>query len=355
MRITFLLSAFTFFSSLLYSQNITGIWRGGFHSGAGSFAQLQYKYEVQINQMKNAGKQKGLEGVTYSYQSTAFYGKALLQGIYDPKEHAITIKETRLVELKIGQGSVPCLMTCYLDYHREGKKEILSGTYSSVMVSNKQDCGSGYVYLEKVAKSAFHKEDFLVKKRPPVFVPPSTKAKPPITKTPKNTPGKISPEVEKEKERTETTNLPKIDSNREPSVPGKPDLIKEESAKKPTPIPEEIKRRENPLIRTIVTSSPLIQIQLFDNGEIDGDTITVYHNNKVIAYKKGLSKTPITLHIRADEADGINEFIMVANNLGSIPPNTALMVITTGGKRYELFVSSDEKKNAKVVINYNGN
>jgi hypothetical protein len=47
-----------------------------------------------------------------------------------------------------------------------------------------------------------------------------------------------------------------------------------------------------------------------------------------------------------------HEFVMVANNLGSIPPNTALMVITTGGKRYELFISSDEKKNAKVVIDF---
>jgi hypothetical protein len=43
---------------------------------------------------------------------------------------------------------------------------------------------------------------------------------------------------------------------------------------------------------------------------------------------------------------------MVANNLGSIPPNTALMVVTTGDKHYELFISSDEKKNARIVIEY---
>ena len=43
---------------------------------------------------------------------------------------------------------------------------------------------------------------------------------------------------------------------------------------------------------------------------------------------------------------------MVADNLGSIPPNTALMIITTGGKRYQLFISSDKQKNAKVVVEY---
>ncbi len=351
MRIAFLFLAFLLFSSLLTAQNITGIWRGGFHSGDGIFAQLKYKYEVQINQMKNPGKQKGLEGVTYTYQSSNFYGKATLQGIYDPKEHNITIKETRLVELKIGPGSAPCLMTCYLEYRREGKKEILSGTYSSVLISNKNDCGSGYVYLEKVTESDFHKEDFLVRKRPPVFHPPVAKPKVPDAKP---APKKDQPKTEEITEKKDETNLPKIDSNNEPSVPGKPDLIVKDPPRQPVPVPEEIRKRENPLIRTIVTNSPQIQIQLYDNGEIDGDTITVYHNNKVIALRKGLTKSPITLNINAAEDDGHHEFVMVANNLGSIPPNTALMVITTGGKRYELFVSSDEKKNAKVVIEYDG-
>jgi hypothetical protein len=41
---------------------------------------------------------------------------------------------------------------------------------------------------------------------------------------------------------------------------------------------------------------------------------------------------------------------MVAENLGSIPPNTSLMVITTKYKRYEVFISSTEQKNARVLI-----
>jgi hypothetical protein len=41
---------------------------------------------------------------------------------------------------------------------------------------------------------------------------------------------------------------------------------------------------------------------------------------------------------------------MVAENLGSIPPNTSLMIVTAGTKRYEVFISSSEQKNAKVVF-----
>ena len=91
---------------------------------------------------------------------------------------------------------------------------------------------------------------------------------------------------------------------------------------------------------------------MYDNGEIDGDTITVYDNNQVIAWKKGLTDKPITLNIKADENTPVHEFVMVADNLGSIPPNTALMIITTGGKRYQLYISSDKQKNARVEVQY---
>jgi hypothetical protein len=72
----------------------------------------------------------------------------------------------------------------------------------------------------------------------------------------------------------------------------------------------------------------------------------------LIVDSKELTEKPITLTIKADSANEHHEFIVVANNLGTIPPNTALMVVTTGGKRYEINISSDEKKNAKLVIDY---
>jgi len=137
---------------------------GNFSSGYGAFKQ-QYKYEVQINQLSNSALQKGVQGVTYSYRTTVFYGKATLQGIYDSKNKSLTIRETKLVELKIADRSDPCLMTCYLDYRKEGKTEILEGSFTSMNVNTKGDCGSGYVYLEKVEESDFTKEDFLLKRK----------------------------------------------------------------------------------------------------------------------------------------------------------------------------------------------
>jgi len=377
MKLLLILIGCAFTCTFIHAQDITGIWRGYFNSGYGYFKQ-QYKYEVQINQLGNNASQKGVQGVTYSYHSTIFYGKATLQGIYDSKNKSITIKETQLVELKIADKSEPCLMTCYLDYRKEGKLEILEGTFTSINAKSKTDCGSGYVYLERVLESEFHKEDFLLKK-PGIKTPPVAKSKPPVIAPPdkqtipqqkkttppvvkksnppstrkdkpiaKNNPGTTLKKPQKNQSAVEdsiTKSQPKVES------PVNPQIQKDLSQKK-IPIPDVIKERENPLIKTIVTNSPDILIQLYDNGEIDGDTITVYDNNEVIAYRKGLTGKPITLNIKADIFNSHHEFVMVANNLGAIPPNTALMVITTGGKRYELFVSSNEKKNAKVVIDY---
>ncbi len=43
---------------------------------------------------------------------------------------------------------------------------------------------------------------------------------------------------------------------------------------------------------------------------------------------------------------------MVAENLGKIPPNTALLMVTAGTKRYRLYLTSTEVKSAKVRFVY---
>ena len=151
-------------------NNITGIWRGYFiqkdyNPRTGKFEEDRYKYEVQINNLSN----NSLEGVTYSYHTTTFYGKAALQGIFTTETKNIVIKETKMLELKIAGFSEPCLMTCYLDYAKAGKVEILKGEYSSQNMQSKAACGNGTVYLEKVPDTEFEKEDFLLKKTAPTI------------------------------------------------------------------------------------------------------------------------------------------------------------------------------------------
>ena len=116
------------------------------------------------------------------------------------------------------------------------------------------------------------------------------------------------------------------------------------------PPPAVLLARSNPLIKQIETKAGEIKIDLYDNGEIDGDTVSIYHNNELLISRARLSQKAISFHISVDAGHPHHELIMVANNLGSIPPNTSLMIVTAGENRFQVFLSSTEQKNAKVVF-----
>lgn len=121
-------------------------------------------------------------------------------------------------------------------------------------------------------------------------------------------------------------------------------------AKMTRPEPMIFKTRSNPVVKQIFTDSAELTIEIYDNGVIDGDTVSIYHNNELIMANAALLAKPIRLTIKVDAQHPHHELVMVANNLGSIPPNTSLMIVTAKDKRYQVFISSDDKKNARVVI-----
>jgi hypothetical protein len=117
-----------------------------------------------------------------------------------------------------------------------------------------------------------------------------------------------------------------------------------------TPVPNAIETRANPVIKEITAEEGELTIELYDNGEIDGDTVSIYHNNQLVIDHAGISTKPVTVKLKVDKANPHHELVMVADNLGRIPPNTSLMVVTAGKKRYEVFISASDQKNAKVII-----
>jgi len=129
------------------------------------------------------------------------------------------------------------------------------------------------------------------------------------------------------------------------------DTIKRTVVKAPAlPPPAVLVSRTNALVKKIEAGPGDIKIELYDNGQIDGDTVSIYHNNKLILSRVRISEKAITFKITIDENNPHHEIVMVANNLGTIPPNTSLMYVTAGSKRYEVFISSSETSNAKVVF-----
>ena len=97
-----------------------------------------------------------------------------------------------------------------------------------------------------------------------------------------------------------------------------------------------------------------IRLDFYDNAQIDGDSISVLVDKKVVLTHQRLSAKPITTFIKIDLNNTFHEVEMVAENLGTIPPNTAILIITTGKKRYLLYLSSSEAKSAMVRFVYDG-
>jgi hypothetical protein len=120
---------------------------------------------------------------------------------------------------------------------------------------------------------------------------------------------------------------------------------------------EEIKKlvasfeqRKNILSKEIEIESDSVRISFYDNGDIDGDSITVFLNKYPVLTHQPLSAKSLNMYLAFDKGKDVAEISMYAENLGLYPPNTALMVISDGDKRYEVFMSSSLTQNSMVRL-----
>ncbi|HTE11058.1 MAG TPA: hypothetical protein VK645_08810 [Chitinophagaceae bacterium] len=369
MRILFTLVVFLL-SIPVFSQDLTGIWRGSFVSADNRMTNLfnledRYKYEVQIDQQG-----KAFNGVTYSYKRTEFYGKASSNGTVNLKTGKVVLQELKLLELKMASTSYACWMICFLQYTKNGDEEFLEGKYSSYRETDSAFCGRGNVFLRKVVTSDFYKEPFLAKREKekkeaiakkdssviagePVkhAAPPiAARKKPPVTNTHTNI-AKKNPV----KKITKPATLAKTKDIK--AVPLAPEIVTEKKEhdikmKEPAFIPLVLKNRENEVVQSIAVNTNEITISIYDNGTIDHDTVSVYLDKKLVIAHQMLTTSAITLQLKMDESINYHELVMVADNLGDIPPNTSLMVVKAGDKQYEVRITSTEQKNAVVIFKY---
>jgi N-acetylmuramoyl-L-alanine amidase len=113
----------------------------------------------------------------------------------------------------------------------------------------------------------------------------------------------------------------------------------------------EFESRPTKEIKVLQVQSNKIKVELFDDGDIDNDIVSVYFNKEQLVNKRPLNANGYVLDIELVPGKS-NELVLYADNLGSIPPNTALMVITDGKNRYEVRLSADLKNNASVRFEF---
>ncbi len=111
-----------------------------------------------------------------------------------------------------------------------------------------------------------------------------------------------------------------------------------------------VANRTTVLQQTVNFTSDSLLLSLYDNGEVDGDTVSVLMNGQLILGKQGLSTTAIKKVIYIPAGTDEVELVMYAESLGSIPPNTGLLVVRDGKNLYEVRFKGDLQKNASIVF-----
>lgn len=107
------------------------------------------------------------------------------------------------------------------------------------------------------------------------------------------------------------------------------------------------------LLSSIRVPKRLVQLKLYDNGTIDNDSVSVFYNGKLLKKNQRLSEEAILIELTLDENTDAHEITLYAENLGSFPPNTATVIITSGNKRIELHSSASFENNSSIRLIYN--
>jgi hypothetical protein len=112
----------------------------------------------------------------------------------------------------------------------------------------------------------------------------------------------------------------------------------------------EVVKRETEIIRTVLFRSDSLVISLYDNGEIDGDTVSLVLNGNIILSKQGLTDKAIRKTIATSEIGDSAKLVLYAENLGRIPPNSGLLILQDGNEQYQVSFSGDLQKNSAVIL-----
>lgn len=359
-----------FFTTGVSAQNFTGQWKGEFIDKSTSFTgwggdRCEYILELECTGTK-------VTGYSYTYFSDGgkrYYTICKLIGTLNKNKKTIEVRETERTKTNVPVTIRNCFQIHRLSYTQEKDDQLLEGSW--IPVANQEgDCGYGTTLLSRrvlqknpayfsnkaTTKTSPKKKAPVVKNNPvqpaPVTAAPK-KTIPSVGKTqPKKTPPPVvkaetantvtPPVVNADKEKNNNSNKTTEDIKSAGTQP-----VKTEPERK---LPEagKYEKRNNDLLKTIEIDNPSFTVDLYDNGDIDGDSISLFFNGKLLISHKRLSDKALRLKLDIDAGRELNELIMYAENLGTIPPNTALMVVNDGDNRYEVRISSDLQKSGVI-------
>jgi hypothetical protein len=208
----------------------------------------------------------------------------------------------------------------------------------------------------------------VVKSELPKLPPPETVAAKPVTQKPaeptviKTVPPKTNETVATKTVAAPPKTTPAVVVNKPVApkteapvvVKAPPPAEVKPTVKKPDPVDPtaaiDAGKRKVENIQALYFKSDSLRLTLYDNGEVDGDTVTVIMNGTVIMPRVGLSTNAVNKTIDTRETGDSIQIVMYAESLGSLPPNTGLLIVYDGADRYEIRFSGDMQKSSGIVF-----
>lgn len=114
-------------------------------------------------------------------------------------------------------------------------------------------------------------------------------------------------------------------------------------------LPEELSRNTK-LLDEIHTGSHEVTLAIWDDALEDGDSISLNINGDWLVKGFAVKKKPQFLKVKL--LPGENSIFFIADNLGTIAPNTSILEIIDGKRRRSFMISTDMKQNNLVRIVY---
>lgn len=341
---------------VLSAQTVSGSWYG--HADV-DMAGVHNNYLTEL-----VIKQKGnrVEGI-FGYYFRDKYQSFFIHGRYDPKTREITIKDVPVTFY--GSTSTVNSVDCNTQFvglliHSRAGSTVKGALYADARY--KYTCPS--IKVNYVLDKSDNQTDSSIeagvasariwKPQPDDVVVNAIAANTPQGTTPVSLPAPVAAVPTPESKPAAASDSTMVSTkpgaaqaNAGPAAVAPPaDPVKEENKK----IEESFSKRKPIVNRVIEVESDSLRLSFYDNGEIDGDSISVFVNKQIVLSHQGLDAKAFNLFLRLDSTHDINEISMFAENLGRIPPNTALMVLTDGKNRYEVFMSSSLTENATIQI-----
>lgn len=317
---------FLLFSCILCTvnaQQITGVWKGKIKSSS-----------LELKIIKSGDS---LTGTSYYYSSKNNFRRYSIRGYFDPQTNDVIWWDDQLLEGHTASLTEAALNVA--DFNCPGEDKMLLDGSSSVR--DNKDISKGPLHLQKVEHSSFPDEwDWVIDNyiaganNPNIIDSIGLLAAGP----------RIFPE-----EKTIEPAPVAITAPQKPEIPVIKELPGNSIApKKISTNQEKFSSRQNKLQMVIPVTAPFVELRFYDNAAVDGDSIAIFLNGHLVREHILLSGEPQLIKINAADLQDDNELVLVAENLGSIPPNTSYLVASVGHKQFEARLFADEGSSALI-------